>query len=154
MVPRSQGPSSLLLEQPPPKDGTHDDFRRPMMVKPARVLMTALLFCALAIPAAQAEDNEVFASGSCSGRSHWTLELDIEHRVEADFEGHTPRAGQTWRIVMRHGKSVVFRGTRTTENDGDFEVDKTMRNRSGRDRVSVRSVNTRTGEVCKGASSI
>jgi hypothetical protein len=124
------------------------------MARLAKVLVAALLFSALAIPSAHAEDNEVFASGVCSGRSHWTLELDIEHRIEADFEGRTRRAGQTWRIVMRHGKSVVFSGARTTENDGDFEVDKTMRNRSGTDRVSVRAVNARTGEVCKGASSI
>ena len=118
-----------------------------------RIVVAAMTLLAVAVPA-QAGDTEVFESGPCSRLSHWTLELDLENRIEADFEGHTPRAGQTWRIVMRHNGSVVWRGTRTTEHDGDFEVDKTVRDRSGTDTIRVRSVNERTDEVCKGSASI
>ncbi|HEX9122666.1 MAG TPA: hypothetical protein VF984_04800 [Actinomycetota bacterium] len=119
-----------------------------------RTIIVLLALLTIAAPAARAEDTEVFKSGQCTLRSHWTLELDREGSIEVDFEGHTPRAGQTWRAVMRHNGSVVWRGTRATEHDGDFEIDRTVRNASGTDTIAVRAVNKKNGEVCKGSGSI
>jgi hypothetical protein len=119
-----------------------------------RMIVVLLALSAIAVPAAQARDIEVFRSGPCTLTSHWTLELDHEGRIEVDFEVHSARAGQTWRVVMRHDGPVVWRGTRTTEHDGDFEVDRTVNDASGGDRIAVRAVNSRNGEVCKGSASI
>jgi hypothetical protein len=119
-----------------------------------RTAVMVLALSAIAIPGAQARNVEVFRSGPCTGASHWSLELDRETRIEADWEVHSVRAGQTWRVVMRHNGSVVWSGTRTTEHDGDFEVERSVTDASGADAIRVRAVNNRTGEVCRGGASI
>ncbi len=87
--------------------------------------------------------------------SRWELDVEDEGRyLEADFEINTAKAGQAWRIVLRHDGTVFFRGVRATQADGDVEVDRRVTDHVGRDSIVARGVNLVTGEVCRGALTI
>ena len=94
-----------------------------------RSCLVAISALTLAAPAALANDDvEVTKTGRGTMGSVWKVELDREHRIEVDFEVNSPnkRAGHVWRIVIRHNGTVFFRGTRTADHEGEFEVDKAV----------------------------
>jgi hypothetical protein len=105
----------------------------------------------LAGPAA-AKDGDVIRRGACSGRSDWKLKLsDQDGRIEVDFEVDQNRAGEVWRVRIRHDGDLVFAGRRTTRApSGSFGVRILQGNRVGDDAFRARAVNTRTGETCLG----
>lgn len=122
-----------------------------------RSCLVAILALTLAAPASLANgDVEVTKTGHGTMGSVWKLELDRERRIEVDFEVNSPnkRAGHVWRIVMRHNGTVFFRGTRTADHEGEFEVDKTVTNVAGPDAIRVRAVDRSNGEVVKAAATI
>lgn len=122
-----------------------------------RSCLVAILALTLAAPASLANgDVEVTKTGHGTMGSVWKLELDRERRIEVDFEVNSPnkRAGHVWRIVMRHNGTVFFRGTRTADHEGEFEVDKTVTNVAGPDTIRVRAVDRSNGEVVKAAATI
>jgi hypothetical protein len=91
----------------------------------------------------------------CSARSDWELSLDKDDgRIEFELDIDTPRSGQRWGIVIKQNGNVFFENTRRTDGDGDIEIDRDRRDRSGTDRFSFRAVNRVTGEVCQGRLSI
>ena len=119
----------------------------------ACVLVPALLAIA---PVAYASSNDVTHRGACSSSSHWQLELNKESggRIEADLEVYTNAAGQTWRIRMADNGTLFWHGRRTTESDGNFDVDKYTTDLSGSDTIVGRSVSLTTGEVCRAKATI
>jgi hypothetical protein len=109
---------------------------------------------ALVVPAgiAAAGDRDVIRRGSCSDSSDWKLKLSPEDgRIEVEFEVDQNVSGDRWRVRIRHGDEVAFRGSRTTGGaSGSFEVEIVENDRSGVDRFRARAKNTSTGEVCVG----
>jgi hypothetical protein len=116
------------------------------------VAATVLTFAAVA-PASAAP--EVTRRGACSDGATWKIELD-DHgaRIEVNFEVHHSPDGDTWGIRMRHDGDVFFRGTRTANSDGEFDVDRRVADHSGTDRFVARAHDRSTSEVCTGAASI
>jgi hypothetical protein len=118
-------------------------------------LATAVILVS-AVPAAAGGDRGVIRTGHCSRASDWKLKLKLDDgRIETEFEVDQNRNGQRWRVVLRRDGAVFFRGIRTTRPpSGSFEVERRPVNRAGRDRISARAVNLRSGEVCRGAATI
>ncbi|HSJ50058.1 MAG TPA: hypothetical protein VLA90_02060, partial [Actinomycetota bacterium] len=104
---------------------------------------------------AAAGDRDVIREGSCSASSDWKLKLSPEDgRIEVEYEVDQNVSGDRWRVRIRHGDDVVFRGRRTTGGaSGSFEVRILEDDRSGTDRFRARARNTSTGEVCAGRAS-
>lgn len=112
--------------------------------------VTALIMAAA--PLASANDADVIRRGSCSGRSDWKLKLSPENgRIEVEYEVDQNRAGDTWKVRLKHDGKRFFRGRRVTEGpSGSFEVRRVEPNHRGRDRFRARAVNLRTDQVCRG----
>lgn len=126
------------------------------MSKLLRIIVMTLLVSSFALPSARADGDEVTKTGHGTKGSVWKLELDREARVEVDFEVNSSaaRAGHNWRVVMRHNGAVFFKGTRTANGVGDYEVERTVADFSGTDTIKIRSVDQKNGEVITASASI
>lgn len=121
------------------------------------VTTTALLAGGLVLataPAASAEVEKV-KRGDCTKSSTWKLELEKDDgQIDIDFDGHTKRAGKTWKYKVKQDGVVRHSGRTVTETDGEFDVDKDVKDRSGKDTIVVRAESLASGEVCKARMSI
>ena len=122
----------------------------------AGALGIAATAAGFAAPAsAFAADVEREKHGDCTNRSTWELQLEKEHgRIEIDLDVDTPRSGQRWVIKLKHNGVLFDKVRRTTDAEGEFEVDRHVNNKRGEDRIKFRAVNKVTGEVCVGKLSI
>jgi hypothetical protein len=117
----------------------------------ATAVLGVLLIGGSTLPA-QAKEGDVIRRGACTGSSDWKLKLSEENgRIEVEYEVDQNRAGDTWRVRIRHDGDLVFAGRRITRApSGSFTVRILQRNRAGDDVFRGRAVNLRTGEVCGG----
>src|SRR3972149_8319076 len=119
------------------------------------VVVGALAFAALG-GVALAGQNDVIERGGCSGASDWKLKLSPEDGgLEVEFEVDQNVSGDTWRVRIRHGDSVVFRGSETTGGaSGSFETRIVEDDLAGTDTFHAKARNLSTDEVCRGSASI
>jgi len=119
------------------------------------VVVGALAFASLG-GVALAGQNDVIERGGCSGASDWKLKLSPEDgRLEVEFEVDQNVSGDTWRVRIRHGDSVVFRGSETTGGaSGSFETRIVEDDLAGTDTFHAKARNLSTDEVCRGSASI
>ncbi len=96
------------------------------------------------------DDDRVIRTGSCSGSADWKLKVKTDDgRLEVEGEVDSNVAGQRWRWTLRHNGSVTDRGVgTTTARSGSFEVERTIVDLAGTDRVAFRAV--RGDQVCRG----
>jgi hypothetical protein len=106
--------------------------------------------------AAGGDDREIIRTGTCSGTTDWKLKVKHDDGgIETEFEVDQNRNGERWRVVLKRDGNRFFRGVRVTHGpSGSFEVERKPRNHAGRDRITAKAVNLRTGEVCRGAATI
>lgn len=118
-------------------------------------LLPALVLAAVAalLPAtagvAAVPDDE--AHGGCSGRARWHLEVqpdDGRLRVEGQVGNAGPNTRWTWRLL--HDGRVSAKGTARADGGGTVDVDRTMVNGPGTDRVGWRARNRSSGQKCRG----
>lgn len=127
------------------------------MGRMVRVLLAGLLTLGLlgAGQAAHADrDREAINRGDCSGISDWKVRIrtDGPSRLDLQFEaGQVP--GQRWSVRMIYNGRVIFSGVVRSRADGDFEVEREVANRPGRDTLVGRATNLQTGETCRGSVS-
>jgi hypothetical protein len=97
--------------------------------------------------------GDVRASSTCSTG---VIKLKAKHDdgwIEIEAEVDTNRNGQAWAVKLTDNGVAAFSGTRTTvAPSGSFEVEKTITDRSGVDKVMVRA--TRGSAVCTTAVSL
>ena len=119
------------------------------------VVVGALAFASLG-GVAHAGQNDVIERGSCSGSSDWKLKLSPEDgRLEVEFEVDQNVSGDTWRVRIRHGDTLVFRGTETTGGaSGSFTTRIVEDDLAGTDAFRAKARNLSTDEVCRGSASI
>jgi hypothetical protein len=117
----------------------------------ATVVLGTMLIGGTALPVL-AKGPEVIRTGACTGPSDWKLKLKGDNgRIEVEYEVDQNRAGDVWRVGIRHNGDLVFAGRRTTRApSGSFGVRLLQRDRSGGDLFGARAVNARTGEICGG----
>ena len=106
--------------------------------------------------AAQAKggnDREVRRAGHCSAATVWKLKAKHDDgRIEAELEVDSNRNGQRWSVAIADNGVRVFTGARTTHApSGSFEVERTIANRRGTDRITALARNAATGERCYGS---
>ena len=96
------------------------------------------------------DDDRVITTGRCSSGAVWKLKVKTDDgRLEVEGEVDSNVAGQQWRWTLRHNGSVSDRGTSTTTaRSGSFEVERTIVDLAGTDRVVFRAV--RDGQTCRG----
>ncbi len=127
----------------------HARTRRTIAAVAGTALGAGLLIAAA--PASSAASGiEREKHGSCTNQSRWELQLEREHgQVEVDFEADTTSTGATWKVKVKHNGKVDYKGKRVSDRDGEFEVDRLLADKRGKDKVVVRAKNTATGEICK-----
>ena len=96
------------------------------------------------------DDDRVIVTGTCSAGAGWKLKVKTDDgRLEVEGEVDSNTAGQRWRWAIRHNGSVSDRGTATTTaRSGSFEVERTIVDIAGTDRVVFRAVHE--GQTCRG----
>lgn len=100
------------------------------------------------------EGREVHKYGVCSMGARWELGAEDEGaRIDMEFDVDATAAGRTWHVKLRHEGDVVATLTRTTDREGDFEVDRSVNDTVGTDTLGARAVSEK-GQVCKGSLSI
>jgi hypothetical protein len=121
----------------------------------ARLVLAGATVATLAgsVPAS-ANDRDVIAGGSCSGRSDWKLKLSPQDgRIEVEYEVDSNVVGQRWRVRIAHDGVVIFRDVRITKApSGSFTVRLLTRNHVGTDGFRARARNLATDELCAGGA--
>lgn len=122
--------------------------RKPIAIL-ASILALATVMTALPGTAVAAQEKE--RVGRCSAGSVWDLYVGREdgRRLEVDFEVDSQRRGETWRVRLKNDGQVFFRGTRTTNRVGEFDVERYTRDGRGTDKIVARAKSLSTGEVCR-----
>jgi hypothetical protein len=114
-----------------------------------------VLGSAVGVPAAaSAVEVEREKSARCSDTSRWELNLEKERgRIEMDLEIDSRRAGERWSVTLRHNDKRIYKGVRVTDSDGEWDVDRVVTNKKGRDTLSFTATSSR-GEKCSGSLKI
>jgi hypothetical protein len=125
------------------------------MRKTVVVVAVALAFATLGGGVALAGQNDVIERGPCSASSDWKLKLSPEDgRIEVEFEVDQNVSGDEWRVRIRHGDTVVFRGRETTGGaSGSFTVRIVEDDLSGTDVFRAKARNLSTDEPCAARAS-
>lgn len=116
----------------------------------ALALVTVGLVASGTSAATADDDDRVIVTGDCSGSADWKIKVKTDDgRLEVEGEIDSNVAGQRWRWTLRHNGSVSDRGAATTTaRSGSFEVERTIVDLAGTDRVVFRAV--RDGQTCRG----
>ena len=51
--------------------------------------------------------------------------------------------------MLKHDGKIYYNRIRTTDREGDVDVERFRQNTAGKDRLGLRVKNLRTGEVCR-----
>lgn len=98
--------------------------------------------------------QEVRVSGSCSGSA--TAKLRLRSRggaIRVNVEIDHTRPGRSWRVVLVQDRRVVWRGTARTRPQGSLQVERTLRDLPGAERISARAAGP-GGVTCFAAASL
>jgi hypothetical protein len=114
-----------------------------------------VLGSAVCVPtAASAAEVDRETAGRCSDTSRWELDLEKgQGRIEVDVEVDSRQAGERWSVSLRHNDKRFYKGVRVTDSDGEWDVDRVVTNRQGRDKLSFTATSSR-GEKCGGSLKI
>ncbi len=119
----------------------------------AATAAAALAGMVLAAPATAAPvrtDVEREKGGRCSATSYWDLSLEKERgRIDIDVDIESRQAGERWTVKVTHNGRTVFNRTRLTDDEGELDVDRTVRNKKGADSIAF-TARSSTGETCRG----
>lgn len=114
-------------------------------------LVAVAIPVAAAGPASAVPEREIDRKGSCSmGKATYDFDVEKERNgnFDVDFE-LDGKAGQEWKIKMKHGKAVYYSAVRTTDREGEVDLDRDRKNTKGKDTFRVKATNLGTNEVCK-----
>jgi hypothetical protein len=112
------------------------------------ILGIALTSVAVAPAASAGVERE--RRGMTAAGTEWEVQLERERgRIEYSIDIDSRERGERWTITVKRNGSKVFREVRTTDNEGEIEIDRVVRNRPGVvDRFVVRAV-SEDGDVVR-----
>ena len=115
---------------------------------------TTGLGLAMAAPAS-ANGGNSHRTGSCSADSTWELKASANrggdgHTVEVRFRIRSADGGQTWDWTITDNGNVAAAGQNTAEDNGKLDVEQTIPNLKGFDKITLDASNAATGETCHG----
>jgi hypothetical protein len=116
----------------------------------------AVAIMAALAPMAFAGDDEVRASGKCTGASSAKIKVKPDDgRLEVEFEVDQNKSGQRWSVKLKDNSDVVFKGRAKTKGpSGSFSIERKISDRSGGDSVKGVARNKSTDERCVAAAMI
>jgi hypothetical protein len=131
-------------------------MRRTLSLLVVAALSTVIL-AAVGPAAIAATKAPVVKAGHCSGLATWKLTLTrgqgpANNKVEADSELFRLANGQRWKSTFKDN-GVVF-GTSTTTAVGHETSSTRLSATHGTNKITVRSVNLTTGQVCMASATI
>ena len=119
-----------------------------------RTLTAGAAALAVAVPTAALVASPAHADAEkhvpCAG-GH--LELSVDNEAggwEVDAQVDNVAANQEWRIVLKHDGKRYFKGVRTTDHEGDVDVDRLRSDTAGSDTFSMKAVRLSDGTTCSG----
>ncbi|MEO9325341.1 hypothetical protein ABFT23_17750 [Nocardioides sp. C4-1] len=69
------------------------------------------------------DDAETTERGTCAGTAY-TLTVEPEDGgLELDYELQSAGPGEVWQVLVTQGDTVVLEGERTTDEDGELDLD-------------------------------
>ena len=110
----------------------------------ASLVAAALAACCLSAQPVSArggdgDGGEVRVAGSCGRGASSDLRLrSRDGGIRVRFQVEHARSGAAWRVVFVQDRRVVWRGRARTRG-GEFELERTLRDLSGADRVTARA---------------
>jgi hypothetical protein len=114
----------------------------------AATAVTALVAVPTAVLVAAPAHADTERRVACAGGQ---LELNVDREGngwEVDAGVENAASGQKWRFVVKHDGARVFKGVRTTDNEGDADVDRWRQDTAGKDTFSVKAVKLSDGTTC------
>jgi hypothetical protein len=120
------------------------------------IIGSAVAVMAALAPIAFASDDEVRASGKCTGASSAKIKLKPDDgRIEVELEVDQNKSGQRWAVKLKDNSEVVFRGRAKTRGpSGSFSIERRIPDRPGSDPVKGVARNRSTDERCSAAATI
>ena len=103
-------------------------------------------------PAAYVSAREVEREKEGRGRLGTTWEFNLEKegkRIDVDLDVEAQRAGQRWDVRLYHNGKRVTKVVRTTDAEGEFELDRNRPNKKGTDTLRFKATSS-SGEVLTG----
>lgn len=91
--------------------------------------------------------------GRCERGGEWRLRVRrvSPRRLRVTFQVHEVRRHRRWQMFLSDNGRGVAAVTRRTRNSDEVRVQRRIRNRHGRDRISGSAINTRNGNTCIGS---
>lgn len=117
----------------------------------AATLAVAMPTAALVAAPAQADTER---QERCAGG---IVELSVDReagRWEVDAQVDNMSAGQRWRIVLKQDGRRYFRDVRTTDREGELDVDRRRADTSGRDTFRMKATRLSDGTTCRVAVTV
>ena len=96
--------------------------------------------------AAFADDGEVTDRGTCGGTAYEISVEDDDGGLELSYELQSTGPGEVWQVLVEQGGTQVLAGERTTDEDGELDLD-TPVDEAGADDFTV-TVTPAEGEPC------
>ena len=82
-------------------------------------------------------EDESEKLGDCAGATHQLAVESEDSGLEASFELQASQAGEDWYVRLMQDGDVLVEGPRTTDEDGEIEVDAYTQDRDGDDEFAV-----------------
>ena len=120
---------------------------RAQILLPARTAALAAITLALAFgapaPALAGDDGDkdVRVKGTCGKGATSQLRITAKDgAIQVEFEVHSKRGGERWRVVLVHERRVVWRGrARTRSGSRSFRIRRSIPDFAGADQVTARA---------------
>jgi hypothetical protein len=116
----------------------------------------ATVLAALVPSAVSASDGDIRNAGECTGSSSSKIKVKPDDgRIEVEFEVDQNVNGQKWKVKLKNGSDVVFKGVATTKApSGSFSIERKITDRAGADQIKAVARSKSSGEQCSAAASI
>lgn len=95
---------------------------------------------------AVADEGEATERGACTGTAYVLSVEEDDGGLELGFELQSSAPGEVWQVRVQQGDSLVLEGERTTDEDGELDLD-TLVDEDGPSTYEV-TVTPATGEPC------
>ena len=120
----------------------------------AAVAVTTGLGLTLAGPAS-ANGGNSHRTGDCSMGSTWELKASAnrggsDHTVEVKFRIRRAVGGEAWDWSITDNGNLAASGENSTEDNGKLDVEQSIPNLKGFDKITLSATDTVTGETCEG----
>ena len=97
-------------------------------------------------------DDETTARGSCENRSYELSAEKEDGGLEVTFELQSAAPGEAWEVVVEQGGVAILSGPRTTDEDGELDVD-VAADPDGDDQLAV-TATPENGQACTATVSL